>query len=1122
MGQKHRNCCPGEITGLVFQQEAIACAVPDLIASKHVLWEPMHGKATRGARRLTYVDVLKEDTGYASTDERRPGMLDRVCALAVSSCPRSMMEHRKALTISLTVDKDTSMGNPLKLPKSGSSPERGKLSDQINCANVAEYKVRYPDTKHRKETTLFDHNQRTMIRLGLASKNPCVILQDVLKTEQGRAYLGRKRYSRPVENGAWLAASQKTNGQRHPPPSPIRRGQRSDPREEEEKRRAVPSQSYQKSLTSVWKTKASASHRVPELHNTPSPGERASPALCPRRWAACDSVAPPSARRSWALSRSQQGQVLKRRNSMPEGHCNGAAAVKDPRRSVLRLPGEGKPDGEEPFNKRLFLSESRRAQSQARGPVRISVGGQASVNARISPSGSPSGAGKSTTASPGLNQDNSGPSDPIVLSSDESEAGEPVPHCHPVIHPSKDLVEAGSLKKAPKKDVVAQEEDTDPKVVKVVVDDFPGDILSAFIVSSISSQEYSCMTLSFYALRSGCYKGHANGNIMIQGKRLLIPLKASSSKLRVLFAVEFKELRRYSLWEQSELQARGLHVYDEHHKPPMFLLLLVSYTQAVAAQTLLLKLSGQQRTDTLGQVSPFLLLSLRTRLEGVEVAVLRSALEIASLNNLAQLSTDRPLDLLSELDDIQTPDLSLDSSLELIRRTGLDPQLLSLLGVQQDSPDPDPDPPVRHPEPAGLLDLHIQVCDPKTGLLSELNTAMDIAEARPEPESTKRKEENACPTEVEPVYTICHRQEAGPSYTVSLAKPDASWTKFKHQGLSRRLIQFPPPPSKGGITVTMEDLQCLDSGQYLNDVIIDFYLKYLLHNAPAAVAKRSHVFSSFFYKQLTRRDNASEDSTGATVSQSLRRHQRVKTWTRHVDIFQKDFLFVPVNQEAHWYLVVICFPGLEEPLFECRTEAGWQKTSGDSGSSDPQIQEEVLGPPESNVPTVVESASSRTDKSDGPTENVRGDATDNTPPGPPFLMNGLMALMSLLPCRPCILIMDSLKLSLHERIFKIMREYLQSEWEVRRGSVRDFSAEQMKGAHCRVPLQDNCSDCGLYLLQYVESFLKDPVLHFDLPLRLERWFPRQQVRRKRDQIRDLVLYLYRRQQQQQLKPVGAT
>lgn len=40
-----------------------------------------------------------------------------------------------------------------------------------------------------------------------------------------------------------------------------------------------------------------------------------------------------------------------------------------------------------------------------------------------------------------------------------------------------------------------------------------------------------------------------------------------------------------------------------------------------------------------------------------------------------------------------------------------------------------------------------------------------------------------------------------------------------------RLIQFPPPPSKGAIAVTTEDLECLDSGEFLNDVIIDFYLK---------------------------------------------------------------------------------------------------------------------------------------------------------------------------------------------------------------------------------------------------------------------------------------------------------
>ena len=35
--------------------ETISVCHPDLIASKLVLWEPMHGKATRGARRKTRV-----------------------------------------------------------------------------------------------------------------------------------------------------------------------------------------------------------------------------------------------------------------------------------------------------------------------------------------------------------------------------------------------------------------------------------------------------------------------------------------------------------------------------------------------------------------------------------------------------------------------------------------------------------------------------------------------------------------------------------------------------------------------------------------------------------------------------------------------------------------------------------------------------------------------------------------------------------------------------------------------------------------------------------------------------------------------------------------------------------
>uniref|UniRef100_A0A8C2E7W5 SUMO specific peptidase 7b n=1 Tax=Cyprinus carpio TaxID=7962 RepID=A0A8C2E7W5_CYPCA len=268
-------------------------------------------------------------------------------------------------------------------------------------------------------------------------------------------------------------------------------------------------------------------------------------------------------------------------------------------------------------------------------------------------------------------------------------------------------------------------------------------------------------------------------------------------------------------------------------------------------------------------------------------------------------------------------------------------------------------------------------------------------------------------------------------------------------GPSERLIQYPPPPSKGGITVTTEDLECLKDGEFLNDVIIDFYLKYLLlERADKDVAERSHIFSSFFYKQLTRKNTSCPEETGST---------------------------------AHWYLVVICFPSLEG--LEC---VPWRNKG-------PMSQDK-----------------SQTSKASSAGDCQRGTWGQILIHGSVYVRlvsDPVICLFPWFALRPCILVMDSLKLS----NVTSSRRYLQVEWEVRKGSTRAFTSESISGSLCRVPLQDNSSDCGLYLLQYVESFLQNPVVHFYLPLRLEHWFPRNQVRRKREELRELVLQLYRRQ-----------
>ncbi|XP_077568510.1 sentrin-specific protease 7-like isoform X2 [Stigmatopora nigra] len=299
--------------------------------------------------------------------------------------------------------------------------------------------------------------------------------------------------------------------------------------------------------------------------------------------------------------------------------------------------------------------------------------------------------------------------------------------------------------------------------------------------------------------------------------------------------------------------------------------------------------------------------------------------------------------------------------------------------------------------------------------------------------------------------------------STEVANPLGKTYRNRESGLqlSSRLIQYPAPPSKGGITVTQEDLVCLESGQYLNDVIIDFYLKYLLlEGGGRAVAERSHIFSSFFFRHLSTSQGCS--NTTSAVPDQYARHQRVKTWTRHVDIFSKDFLFVPINKEAHWFLAVICFPGQNGSQYKRRTSR--VKHLGTRGVLPPTCTEQ-----------------------------------------------GCMKEFTL--TRPCILVMDSLQVGQHKNVCKVLRDYLQVEWEERRGLRHIFDADSMCSHSCRVPQQDNTSDCGLYLLQYVESFFQNPVVHFDLPLLLGNWFPRQKVRQKREEIRCLIMTLHKDQSQ---------
>ncbi|XP_041105431.1 sentrin-specific protease 6 isoform X3 [Polyodon spathula] len=431
-------------------------------------------------------------------------------------------------------------------------------------------------------------------------------------------------------------------------------------------------------------------------------------------------------------------------------------------------------------------------------------------------------------------------------------------------------------------------------------------------------------------------------------------------------------------------------------------------------------------------------------------------------------------------------------------------------------------------------------------------------------------------------------------------------------GPIEKLIVYPPAPAKGGISVTNEDLLCLNEGEFLNDVIIDFYLKYLvLEKLKKEDAQRSHVFSSFFYKRLNQRERRNvQDTANLTIQQ--RKHKRVKTWTRHVDLFQKDFIVVPINESAHWFLAVICYPGLSSPqhepnpLYKCPLITMNSSTAEESSVSSPEEPDNTAGrlhstrvfnPP--NTPSkapaldaIDTSADSDSNRAVFKEENCNGnmleeyrtvtdepEMAENSTKG----VNGALVeqtntclhykdglqrirvsyspsingdddtftfsddqdssqeeasddgaladdpmnsaesrhwhLRPTICKQPCILIMDSLRGPTRSNVVKTLREYLEVEWEARKGTKRSFPKELMRGSSPRVPQQDNFSDCGVYILQYVESFFENSIPSFDLPMNLTDWFPQHRMKKKREEIKELILKL---QEQQQTDRIGQT
>lgn len=109
------------------------------------------------------------------------------------------------------------------------------------------------------------------------------------------------------------------------------------------------------------------------------------------------------------------------------------------------------------------------------------------------------------------------------------------------------------------------------------------------------------------------------------------------------------------------------------------------------------------------------------------------------------------------------------------------------------------------------------------------------------------------------------------------------------------LVTYPWPVAEDLcdiVRLTQQDITRLnDSRSEFNDSLINFYITYLKRSTASPIADRCYFFNTYFYSALQQNDSSN----------------RVGSWTKDVDLFEKDFLIVPINdpENHHWTVCIV-------------------------------------------------------------------------------------------------------------------------------------------------------------------------------------------------------------------------
>ncbi|KAK4261302.1 hypothetical protein QN277_004321 [Acacia crassicarpa] len=121
--------------------------------------------------------------------------------------------------------------------------------------------------------------------------------------------------------------------------------------------------------------------------------------------------------------------------------------------------------------------------------------------------------------------------------------------------------------------------------------------------------------------------------------------------------------------------------------------------------------------------------------------------------------------------------------------------------------------------------------------------------------------------------------------------------------LKEARIYYPSSDDPESVEICFTDMECLAPGGYLTSPIMNFYIRYLQQQASLSGRSVSdYLFlNTYFYKKL-------KDAFSCKQSDRETFFVKFRRWWKGVNIFQKAYVLIPIHENLHWSLAIICIP----------------------------------------------------------------------------------------------------------------------------------------------------------------------------------------------------------------------